>query len=115
RALQLKPDYATAMNNLAQVLATDADARLRDGAEAVQLARRACELSGGKTPGYAATLAAAYAETGQFSEAATAANQAIALAQAAGDQKLAAANTRLLELYRAHQPYHQKPSVSEAS
>ena len=52
------------LNNLSWVLATDEDAQFRDGAEAVRLAKRACELTEYKLPYTLDTLAAAYAEAG---------------------------------------------------
>ena len=44
-ALRLNPDYAEAMNNLAWTLATCPETNLRNGARAVELAERACELT----------------------------------------------------------------------
>ena len=106
-ALQIDPEYPQALNNLAWLLATDAESALRDGPEAVKLAERACELSGRQQPVYLATLGAAYAEAGRFTEAVTVTAEAIAQARTAGNQNLAAANEKLLELYRSGHPYHQ--------
>jgi hypothetical protein len=53
------------------------------------------------------TLAAAYAEAGRFDEAIATAQKARALAAASGEKALADKNQRLLELYQAHQPYHE--------
>ena len=47
-ALRLRPDYVDALNNLAWLLATSPEARVRDGAEAVQMAEKVCELSARK-------------------------------------------------------------------
>src|SRR5262249_45368906 len=68
-ALKLRPRNAQIMNNLAWLLATSLDASLRDGSRAVQLASQADNFANGLDPVYKATLAAAYAETGRFSEA----------------------------------------------
>lgn len=57
------------MNGLAWKLATDREASIRDGAEAVKLARQACESDDWKTPEYIDTLAAAYAEQEEWDEA----------------------------------------------
>ena len=65
-AIRLKPDYAPAQNNLAWLLATCPQAALRNGVKAVGLAREVDRLSGAKDPGYLDTLAAAFAEAGQF-------------------------------------------------
>jgi Flp pilus assembly protein TadD len=107
QALQLSPNLAQAINNLAWLLATTGDARNRNGPEAVRLAQRACELAGNRTPQFAGTLAAAYAETGRFDDAIASANKAIELATAQGNTAIAAANRSFLELYRAHQPFRQ--------
>ena len=52
------------------MLATSPDDKLRDGARAVKLATKAAEASGYETPHILSTLAAAYAETGDFENAA---------------------------------------------
>ena len=116
-ALRLNPDLAGALNNLAWNLATSPDDELRNGAEAVRLAERACELTHYGEPLFLGTLAAAYAEAGRFPEAVTTAEKAERLATAAGLTAVAAKNRQLLELYRAGKPYHEpaptgQPDVS---
>ena len=112
------PDSAV-LNNLAWILAASPSSELRDGAEAVKLAARACELDHRQQPLFIGTLAAAYAEAGRFDEAVAAAQQAHDLAlELAGkshdpaDQKtaqdLAARNLELLGVFRSRQPYHEK-------
>ena len=108
-ALRLKPDLAVALNNLAWVLAASPDDELRNGAEAVRLAERACELTHYGEPFFIGTLAAAYAECGRFPEAVTTAEKAEQLATDAGLTAVAAKNRQLLELYRAGKPYHESP------
>jgi protein O-mannosyl-transferase len=107
RALELKPDSPAILNNLAWLLATYPDARFRNGPEAVRLAERACDVSRRKLPFLLGTLAAAYAEAGRFSEAVHTADEARQLAAAGGDNAIAEANAKLLELYRANTPYHE--------
>ena len=106
-ALKLNPELAVAMNNLAWILATGAEGELRDGAEAVRLAERACELTHYDEPLFIGTLAAAYAEAGRFPEAVTAAERAEQLATAAGSKPLAEKSRLLLEIVRAGKPYHE--------
>ena len=48
------------------MLATSPDAKLRNGRRAIELATRACELTKYKAAYILSTLAAAYAETGDF-------------------------------------------------
>jgi arylsulfatase A-like enzyme/Flp pilus assembly protein TadD len=104
-AVRLKSDWAEACNNLAWILATVEDEKLRDPAEAVQLAERACELSGYKQPGMLDTLGAAYAAVGRFTEAVETAEKAIELALEAGQDKLVEDIRSHLELYKMNEPY----------
>jgi hypothetical protein len=109
-ALRLNPDFTDALNNLAWLLATCPDASIRNGARAVQLSERACELTGYKKTIYVGTLAAAYAEAGRFDDAMATAERAIALARKNGESALLQRNRELLELYRAHKPYRDAVS-----
>ena len=102
----MQPDSVEALNNLAWLLAAHPDAQFRNGADAVQLATRACELTKYQNPVPLATLAAAYAETGQFQTAVSLAEQAQELAR--GTQgALAARLSAMLAAYRAGHPYYQ--------
>lgn len=112
QVLKLKPDEPAALNNLAWLLATCPDAAVRDGAEAVRLAERACQLSGHNEAQSLGTLAAAYAEAGRFREAVSAAQKAVGLATASGDERLAGICGQLLRLYGAGRPYHEPPATA---
>jgi tetratricopeptide (TPR) repeat protein len=104
-ALVVQPDSTESLNNLAWTLAAHPDARFRNGAEAVALATRACEATRYQNPIPLATLAAAYAETGQFREAvsfAVQAQEAAKVSQPALGTRLAA----MLEAFRAGHAYH---------
>jgi Flp pilus assembly protein TadD len=107
KAIQINPKFSEALNNLAWVLATSPDAGLRNGAEAVRLAERACELTHYGEPSFIGTLAAAYAEAGRFPAAVTTAEKAEQLATSAGSKKPAEENRQRLELYRTGKPYHE--------
>jgi membrane associated rhomboid family serine protease len=61
--------YVPAMNDLAWMLATDQDDSVRNAAEAIEWARRACEKDGWALAAYIDTLAAAYAEADQWEDA----------------------------------------------
>jgi tetratricopeptide (TPR) repeat protein len=78
--LNLRPDYPEALEGLAKILACNPDMNLRDGAEAVRLAERACELTNHQQPPMLMTLASAYAEAGRFPDALETAQKARALA-----------------------------------
>ena len=107
QALQHNPDSVEVLNNLAWLLATCPDAEVRDGAQAVQYARHACELTHYGVTVLVGTLAAAYAEAGRYDDAVATAEKACALAQASGDRDLLERNQKLLAMYRARQPYHE--------
>jgi Flp pilus assembly protein TadD len=107
-ALELQPDRPDTLNNLAWILATDPHAEVRNGAEAVKFASAACRLTQGQNPFMLGTLAAAYAEDGNFDQAVATAQQAHDLAAAQGKTEIAARNLQLLEIYRSRHPYHEK-------
>jgi len=107
RALQIKPDFLEVLNNLAWLLATCPDARVRDGALAVKYAERACELTHYDVIPMVGTLAATYAEAGRFDDAISMAQKACAMASKSGEQDLLEKNQQLLALYRTHLPYHE--------
>ena len=69
QAIHGRRDYMKAFNSLARILATCPNAKYRDGARAVSNARKACELSGWIDAEPLDTLAAAFAETGDFNSA----------------------------------------------
>ncbi|MCX6631268.1 MAG: tetratricopeptide repeat protein, partial [Candidatus Solibacter sp.] len=66
--LRREPNDVTVLNQAAWVEATSPDAAMRHGAGAVELATKAVRLSGGP-PEFLDTLAAAYAEAGNYAEA----------------------------------------------
>ncbi|CAN5559755.1 hypothetical protein BH20VER1_BH20VER1_05780 [soil metagenome] len=88
-ALQWDPNSIYPLNNLAWVLATHPESIFRDGRRAVELAARADQLLGGNEPAITRTLAAAYAEAGQFRAAIETARRALATAREQGIDALA--------------------------
>jgi serine/threonine-protein kinase len=100
----MDPDTASAYNGLAWLLATRADAGLRNGSKAVELARKACELVEWKDEDSIETLAAACAETGNFDEAIKWENKYL-------DSKPPKENAdqarERLALYAKKMPYHE--------
>jgi protein O-mannosyl-transferase len=107
RALAIQPDLAQVQNRLAWILATSPDASLRDGQKAVSFAVRANEAAAGKNPIVLGTLAAAYAETGRYDEAAATARKALNLAEAAKDAGLADALQEEIQRFAAHRPMRE--------
>ena len=104
KGLAIDPNNGNAMSNLAWVFATSPDDSLRDGAKAVQFAEQALRISGGRIPIIFRTLAAAYAESGQFSEARQTAQRGIELANSQGNSALAAELQGNIALYQERQP-----------
>jgi Flp pilus assembly protein TadD len=103
-AIRLRPDWVQAWADLAWLRATSPDASTRDPTEAVRLASRAAELSGGRDPAILDTLAAAYASAGRFEEAIRTAELAESLCAAGSTPELAAEIRARLDLYRAGRP-----------
>ncbi len=109
-AHELDPDDAGTLNHLAWLRATCTLDEVRDGEAALRDATRACELTDYAAPGYLDTLAAAYAELGNFEDAVRWQEKAIKLVVA--DQR-PEYETRL-ELYKAGKPYRdeaEKPAT----
>jgi tetratricopeptide (TPR) repeat protein len=106
------PGDAEAQKNMAWVLATWPDARIRDGAKAVELAEHANRTESGN-PIIGATLAAAYAETGRFLDAIRTAEAALQLATDSGNVALAELIRAQIALYRSGRPFrdNRDPTV----
>jgi protein O-mannosyl-transferase len=90
RAVEAHPDDVNLKHNLARLLATAPDPRVRDGERALRLAREVCERTGNRDPRALDTLSAAYAAVGQFDLARTTASRAAARAREVGDAATAA-------------------------
>jgi Flp pilus assembly protein TadD len=104
QAMALAPKDPHSRSNMAWVLATSGDASIRDGAKALKLAQQAVALSGGREPLFLRALAAAYAETGRFSDAIAMAQQAAVIARMQGKATLANFLEEDVLLYRGNVP-----------
>ena len=107
-ALEADPNDVAALGRAAWMLATSPDATIRNGGEALGFAVRAVEISGGKDARLLDTLAAAYAEKGQFANAALTARRAQALAAQQNQAALADAIGSRIALYEADRPFREK-------
>jgi len=74
----------------------------------VELAERACEMTGHKEPGLLDTLAAAYAAGGRFKDAVKTANQVLSVVKAGSQKALASKIQNRIMLYQEGRPYRQK-------
>jgi len=100
-AIRLDPKLGWAYDARAMLLASCQDPRLRNGGEAVRSAQTACELDGWKESPQLETLAAAYAESGDFALAVR--WQTRAMEMMPPEAKSDSASR--VQLYRAGQPY----------
>jgi len=91
------------------VLATYPADTIRDGKRAVELAAKATNVPGGSVPIVLRTLAAAYAEAGDFSKAIQTGGRALDLATAQNNTSLLSTVRHEIELYQAHTPYRESP------
>jgi len=104
-AIRLNPKKSDPYNSFAWCLATHPDAGFRDGRRAIELAKQAAEISGWKDAGVLDTLAAAYAEAGEFDAAVKQQTEAIDHASASNK----ADYQSRLDSYRRKEPYRAKP------
>ncbi len=103
--LDANADDPKAHNELAYYLATSPEAEIRDGKKALEHAQRACELTSWKEAEYLDTLAACYAEIGDFAQATGWSEKAIELA---ADAETAKYYQEALKLYRENKPYRDQ-------
>ncbi len=85
--------------------------RIRIGSKALELAQRVCEASDYKNPESLATLAAAYAECGEYAEAIRVVKQAL---EVDASSKHADRLNRMLMKFRSGEPFRRRSSM-EAS
>jgi|GEM_PF-882266 len=107
-ALQFDAEHhSSLLNSVAWFYATCPDDSLRDGKKAVALALDACNRSQWKDAAVVDTLAAAYAEAGDFDQAVKFQEQALRLPESSAERY-----TRMqqhLALYQKHLPYREEP------
>lgn len=94
------------LNGVAWLRATSPEQKLRRGEEAVKLATEACTLSEWKTWQLIDTLAAAYAEAGDFEKAKQYEQQALAMKLSPAEQAQLQAR---LALYQQRKPFRDDP------
>ena len=111
-ALEISPDYVKALVNLAMLFAICPDAEVRNGPRAIELARRAAELTNYCHAMVMATLATAYAEAGRFDEAVETAEKALQLALAANQQRLTNEIQKHLASYKTGRSWCPAPAAA---
>ena len=92
--------------NLARTLATSPDAKLRDGKRALEAAKKAVDMIKYRDGRFLDTLAAAYAETGDFDKAIETQQKAIDDPELMKDDGEGA--RKRLKLYREKKPFRDE-------
>ncbi len=108
RAEAMAPGSAASYNARAWLLATDPNPGKRDGKKAVDYATKACEMTNWQDPEIIETLAAAYAEAGNFDEAVKWQRKAVDLTPTTFLTTLDERRARL-DLYERNQPWRPTP------
>lgn len=114
----LAPDAPAQLEKLARLLASAPDARVRRGAEAVELAERAVAASsraGQPSARARATLAAAYAEAGRWDDAARTAQALIDDGQRAGREPMVRTGAAMLARFRAREAWREADPAHASS
>ncbi len=105
--MQLHANNADALAGLAWIWSTCPKAELRDGKKAVEYAEKACQLTEYKEATFLDTLAAAYAENGQFDDAVKTQKTALKSPDDFPKKELEKAKLRL-KLYMQGKPYRKE-------
>ena len=100
------------LNNLAWVLATSPRDEIRDGQRSLELGEKAARLSEYSEPHILSTLAACYAETGDFENAIRWAEKAVELGRAEEHGQIEQLEAEL-ESYRKNEPWREIQETEE--
>lgn len=118
KALRLMPETATPaqqsnlLNNYAWILCTSPEEKVRDGARALELGKKACELTDFSEAHLVSTLAAAYAETGDFEKAIEYAKKAVELGEKEASEQIEQLREEL-KSYEEKKPWREKNLPAE--
>ena len=108
-ALKVEPENSGVLNNLAWVLATSPEDELRDGKRSIELGTKACEVTEYKAGHILSTLAAGYAETGDFETALKWSQKAVELGKEDDLEQL----KNEVESYKQKKPWREKQEQEE--
>jgi tetratricopeptide (TPR) repeat protein len=112
RARTLRPEDSGVLNNLAWLLATSPEQTIRDGGRAIELATQACEKTEWSEAHIISTLAAGYAEKGDFEAARRFSRQAVEMTDAEDEVREQLEGE--LASYERGEPWRERQEVEEA-
>ncbi len=108
QALKIRPEEPGVLNNLAWVLATSPDDKIRDGKRAIELAKKGCEVTEYKEAHILSTLAASYAESGEWDKAIEWSKKAVELGGEQIDEQL----QKELASYEQKKPWRERQEIT---
>jgi tetratricopeptide (TPR) repeat protein len=111
--IEQRPNDAETLRKASWVLSTSPDAAIRNGEEAMAFAVRAMQLSSRKDARLLDTLAAAYAERGDFDYAEYVERQALFAAGLVDDPALKDQIQARRALYLSHQPFRDRDTLGQ--
>lgn len=112
-ALAQEPEDSAVLNNYAWTLATSPVDKLRDGKRAIEMATKACELTDYKAAHILSTLAASYAEAGDFDKAIEWSRKAIELDRSENNGEHQEELKNELASYEAKEPFRELQQLEE--
>src|SRR5439155_66818 len=110
-ALKIDPDDTGVLNNLAWVLATSPEDNVRNAERSIELGLKACELTKYEKPHILSTLAAGYADKGDWETAKKWSGKAVELG--AKDEEIDGQLKKELESYKEQKPWREKTETEE--
>ena len=108
KTLRFDPNMTQALYNLSWIFATHKDAEYRNGKAALDLAQNLCKITRYTQALAFDSLAAAYAELGNFDDAVSTAQKGLKLALSQGPEELVLGLKKRLQLYKQGFPYRQR-------
>ena len=108
-AARIAPDNSGILNNFAWVLATSPNEKLRNAPRSIEMAMKACQLTDFKESHILSTLAAGYAEAGDFDSAIKWSTKSVELSEGEARENL----KQELESYQKKKPWREMQQTEE--